>query len=177
MAKRIFGTSISIFVAAAIFWAVVILLKIIPPGIKFEPTKNDFEQIYLQPEIPSDSLVIPKIGVHAPLGTEEKSLASGGWVQLLDVETGLPEVIAIHRYGEDSLTAEEQVATTLVNVNELQVGDQFQIFWHGQKYEFEIYDMQISGNNPEVGKNDLVIYTCLFFNNSRRIFISAKPIF
>jgi sortase (surface protein transpeptidase) len=171
MAKRIFGIGISLVAFTICCIGILHIHKTASPFVVLveKPTIDE------RTAISSNRLIIPKIGVNAPITTNEAGLSSGGWVQLLDIETELPEVIAIHRYGESHLNTEEQRRQTLINVHQLQPGDEVIITWEGEQYHYEISRMSQDSNNPDIGKDDLLIYTCLFFNNSKRIFITAEP--
>jgi len=158
-----------IFICTGLF----ILYEILAPEIAYQIDKPDEKQMieYIESEIEltENRLIIPSIGVDMEIGEHERHLDFGGWVQEINDE-GIPNLIAVHRFGFNSLTAEEKVKQTLYHVNKLNEGDVIYLVWDKVLYEYEVKGIVSGVNNPEV-KADLVIYTCRFVSSRDRFFI------
>jgi len=173
MAKRI--TRIIGLVLAILSFGVGVFLiyEIFAPEIEDRIDKPDVEEtiqiIQSETKLNQNRLYIPSIGVDMEVGNNKQFLNFGGWVQEVDYE-GMPELIAIHRFGFNSLTAEEKVKQTLYHVNKLDEGDVVYLVWEGVLYEYGVKEVVSGVNNPEVQK-ELIIYTCRFISSKERVFI------
>lgn len=173
MAKRIIR--IIGLALALLFFGIGILLvyEILAPEIEYRvDTPNEEEIIQIiqsETKLDQNRLFIPSIGVDMEIGSDKQFLDFGGWVQEVDYD-GMPELIAIHRFGFNSLTAEEKVKQTLYHVNKLNDGDVVYLIWEGVLYEYGVKEVVSGVNNPDF-KDGIVIYTCRFMSSKERIFV------
>lgn len=171
MGKRVINTICLTAMFISIALGAVILYRIFSPEILFEAQQPIPKKISAESNYKEDMLIIPAIGVETRIATDESALDYGGWVQQTDVATKLPEVIAVHRFGWENIPTEQKLNQTLYHVDKLKPGDEVNIFWKQKKYSYRIKAIVTATNNPEVGKNDLLLYTCKFFNSTQRIFV------
>jgi len=159
---------------ALLFFGIGIFLvyEILAPEIEYRIDKPDEKEtiqiIQSETKLDQNRLYIPSIGVDMKIGNDKKFLDFGGWVQEVDYE-GMPELIAIHRFGFNSLTAEEKIKQTLYHVNKLDEGDVIYLVWEGVLYEYGVKEVFSGVNNPSV-EDGIVIYTCRFVSSKERIF-------
>ncbi len=128
------------------------------------PTKNVPERVSS-----IDSLLIRSIEVEVQLGEQEGYLNFGGWVQNLNSEN-LPLVISIHRFGLRYLSPDYNIHETFYNVDKLKANDELELTWQEKKYKYKLIDIYENSNNKPIKDNQLVIYTCKYWNSSERIF-------
>jgi LPXTG-site transpeptidase (sortase) family protein len=118
--------------------------------------------------IPQENrLVIPKIGVDSRI-LEGSSLAvlgqdEGVWrePESADPTTGGNMVIAGHRF-----TYASPNWATFYNLNQLQAGDRFVVFWNQQEFLYEVketrivspYDVAVRDDTE--GKTEITLYSC-----------------
>lgn len=168
--KIIIGLGIVlVLVGAFIFYQVSspeIAYHINPP--KVEEITNSVEQTE---DLSVNKLIIPSIGVDMQIGSERRYLDIGGWIQS-STQDNTPNLIAIHRYGWDNLSPEQKIKQTLYLVNSLKKGDKVFLIWNGMKYQYEVSKLTDDTNNPALDEN-LMLYTCKFFNTSHRIFVQT----
>lgn len=145
-------------------------------AVDIEKIQIQVEEKY-QVEVPKeDKLIIPKIGVDMGIGIESSFLDSGGWVQDLHPQNDKPMVIAIHRFGWSTLTPDEKIQKTLYHVDKLKEGDEITMFWNNEKFSYRIITIETDTNNPSIGKNQILIYTCRWWNSAERVFVLAEEI-
>jgi LPXTG-site transpeptidase (sortase) family protein len=119
---------------------------------------------YLRPIPKENILVIPQIGVDAPVirGIGPDVLERGLWLRprgSTPAEGG-NTVITGHRFLYRS------GPKTFYNLDKLKVGDKFFMFWEGKEYIYEVSEIFIvSPDNVEIEKPDagekmLTLYTC-----------------
>lgn len=168
--KIILGIAIVlILVGAFVFYQVSspqIIYTINPP--KVEEITASIEQTE---DLSVNKLIIPSIGVDMEIGSQQRYLDFGGWIQS-STQDNIPNLIAIHRYGWDTLSPEQKIKQTLYLVNSLKKGDKIFVIWNGKKYQYEVSQLIDDTNNPPI-TDDLVLYTCKFFNSSHRIFVQT----
>lgn len=158
-----------IFICTGFF----IFYEILAPELVYQIDKPNEDQIieYIESEVEliENRLFIPSIGVDMEIGEHKSSLDFGGWVQSTSND-GIPNLIAVHRFGWNTLSAEEKIKLTLYHVNKLEKGDVVYIIWDKQLYTYEVYDITTGTNNPQ-NNVDLVIYTCKFLDTKERSFL------
>ncbi len=173
MVKTVIRKIIILLAILLILGGLYILYQVFAPEIEYRIDKPDeakiIQQVEKQETYTENKLVIPAVGVDMIIGTDKQSLDNGGWVQRLSSDS-LPNLIAIHRFGWSNLSAEQKMKQTLYHVYKLREGDVVFVIWSGKKYEFTVKNIIESTDNP-ANDEDLVIYTCKFFNSSQRVFI------
>lgn len=150
-----------------------ILYEILAPELAYQIDKPDEEQMieYIESsvELTKNRLIIPSIGVDMEIGEHECYLDFGGWVQETNNDK-IPSLIAVHRFGWNTLSPEEKVKLTLYHVNKLEQGDVIYLMWDNELYTYYVQDVIEGVNNPQ-SESNLVIYTCKFMSARQRIFI------
>lgn len=134
------------------------------------------------PKLPKDNhLTIKAIGVNttvqeATLDNYEVALKKGVW-RVSDFgapgETGVPVILAAHRYGYLAWTNSFRRLNSFFNLPKLNVGDLVEISWHQRKYTYAIYG-EDKGEHITDYSADLILYTCETLNGPVRIFKYAK---
>ncbi len=134
------------------------------------------------PKLPKDNhLTIKSIGVsttiqEATYVNYEDALKKGVW-RVSDFgapgETGVPIILAAHRYGYLAWTNSFRRLNSFFNLPRLQVGDLVEISWRQHKYTYAIYG-ESKGENITDYSADLILYTCETLNGPVRIFKYAK---
>lgn len=93
-------------------------------------------------EIKENILVIPKIGVKIPIveGEDESVLENGAWrmPQTSAPDKGSNTVIAGHRWKYKPPSEK-----TFYLLDELEMGDAFQIYWQGYEYDYQVASISI----------------------------------
>lgn len=166
-----------IFFLLHIALGALLLYILFAPEVAFdkEQIQKEIEEKY-ENEIPQqDKLIIPAIGVDMSIGTIPYYLDFGGWVQDLH-QNDMPMVIAVHRFGWATLTPDEKIKKTLYHVDKLHEGDELTIFWNNEKLNYKIINIQTDINNPSIGENQILIYTCRWWSSAERIFVLAERI-
>lgn len=157
---------------------IFVLYNILAPEIAYEPAeiKKEIEEKY-EEEIPAENMmIIPKTGVEMKIGEPEHYLDFGGWVQEINNEDN-PLVISAHRFGWSTLSLEQKRKQTLYYVDKLQEGDVIIVFWNGEKYTYQAKQIITATNNPSIRDDQLLVYTCRFWNSSDRIFVVLSRVF
>lgn len=150
-----------------------ILYEIFAPELTFRIDKPDEKKIieYIESnvELTENRLIIPSIGVDMEIGKDKEFLDFGGWVQGVNND-GRPNLIAIHRFGFNSFTAEEKIKKTLYHVNKLKQGEVVYIIWEKQLHTYYVENVVKGVNNPQIDVS-LMIYTCRFMSSRQRVFV------
>ena len=149
-----------------------IIYEILSPEIEYKinpPNEAEIiETIESEEDLSINRLIIPSIGVDMKIGQDNEFLDYGGWIQRLDSDN-LPNLIAIHRFGWSTLSAEQKMKQTLYHVNKLNEGDIVFVIWNGKKFEYRIKEITDGTNNPS--DEYLTIYTCKFYSSNQRVFV------
>lgn len=119
-------------------------------------------------------LIIPTINVNLELGEDEEYLDFGGWVQNLNTNE-LPLVISAHRFGIDYLDKDWDVTKTLFSITQAELGDSVEVHWNGEKHVYEISEMYRGDNNKPIKDEDILLYTCEYWDSEERVFAVLKP--
>lgn len=173
MGKRIFKASLIVLVCALVITGISTALKPVAPELTYlasHSTQDDLTNMSTQ-----NKLIIPNIGVRADISTKRSILDKGAWVQKQG-KNGNPEVIAIHRYGLPNLSTKEQLEQTLYHAGKLKEGDEIIISFNDEVMRYRITEISESYRKPGLDEGEILIYTCLFFNNPKRLFITAGQI-
>jgi LPXTG-site transpeptidase (sortase) family protein len=128
-------------------------------------------------------LVIPKIGVRtqineASVEDHEEALKKGVWRTsdfAKPVDTGFPMILAAHRFGYLVWTNDFRKKNSFYNLDQLEVGDTFEIIWEKRKFTYEIYQAE-DGEEIVDYDADVILYTCKFLNSSERYFRYARRV-
>lgn len=153
--------------------------------------ENDSEVLIeeLEPEIipeevkpiPQENmLIIPKIGVDGLIheGESTTTLNKGIWRRPFssNPEDGSNTVLLAHRFMYTS------GPNTFYHLDKLEIGDQFQIFWEGEEFNYEVFETSVV-KPTEVAieaptEEDIVtLYTCTpIWTSKNRLVVKAKPI-
>jgi len=155
------------------------LYFVLSPEVYYEAAKDkrniDFEHEDNQKTYAQNKLLIPSIGVNTDIGLSPSALETGGWIEKTNQE-GSPLVIAIHRFGLNTLTPKQKTEQTLYHVDKLHQGDEVYIIWNNEKFEYRITRISTAKNNPSIKDSELLIYTCKFWNSAERVFVLAERI-
>jgi sortase A len=130
---------------------------------------------------PEDNyLVIPKIGVNAPIieGIGPEALNLGVWrrPKTSTPESGGNTVITGHRFMYTS------GPKTFYHLDKMSLGDRFIVFWEGKEYDYEVVDIfTVNPNQTDIEDNTseptITLYTCTpLWSASLRLVIKAKQI-
>lgn len=157
---------------------VYLIYQVVSPELEYKRhMSNDNELFSVRAEsvdeITEDRLFIPAIGVDLNIGLDYETLDTGGWVQELN-DKHIPNLIGIHRFGLNTLSAEEKIKTTLYHVKKLNTGDEVVIWWRGEEYTFKVEEIYESTQKPEIQDDELYLYTCLLLGQDERIFVRLK---
>lgn len=178
MGKTIARRIITITGIVLVLFGIFVFYQTTSPEIAYQLNIPDVEELTLSVETAEDlsvnRLIIPSIGVDMQIGSEQRFLDFGGWVQSSNQENE-PNLIAIHRFGWDNLSPEQKIKQTLYHVQKLKGGDKIYLIWNSKRYQYEVTDLIDDTNNPPITE-DLVLYTCKFFNSSHRIFVQTKRV-
>ena len=123
----------------------------------------------LSPAILNNKVLGQALGVDVEIGNNYSILDTGGWVQ--EETDDKPNLIAIHRFGLDTLSPQEKIRTTLYHVYTLNKGDQIILWWNGQEYIYEVQGVYEDTRKPEIKEDELYLYTCLFWDSETRVFV------
>jgi len=148
---------------------------VLAPEVHYELKKNEPKEETKQKVGKGNRLAISSIGVDAKIGLPSSSLNTGGWVEKTNRD-GIPLVIAIHRFGLNTLTPKQKIKQTLYHVDKLHQGDEIYLFWNNEEYQYRITRIIKSDNNPSIRDSELLIYTCKFWNSAERVFVLAERI-
>lgn len=132
----------------ALIAVILVILFIICTAIVIYPlwtsirqsASNSFSPIVS--EIKENLLIIPEIGVRIPIieGEGESTLEKGAWrmPQTSTPDKGSNTVIAGHRWKYKPPSEE-----TFYLLDELEIGDAFQVHWEGYEYDYSIASVSI----------------------------------
>jgi len=137
----------------------------------------------LDPSLPEGKFVIiPKINVESPISTSKdynEGLKQGTWI-VADYgnpeQPNLPIILASHRFGYSSWSAEKRNKISYYNLPQTVEDDRIEIYWNQRKYKYRIYASEESTYISDYTA-DLILYTCKFFNSPIRIFRYAERIY
>lgn len=178
MGKTITRKVITIAGIVLVLFGIFVLYQTTSPEIAYQLRPPDIQELTISAETTEDlsvnRLIIPAIGVDMQIGSERRFLDFGGWVQSSNQENE-PNLIAIHRFGWDNLSPEQKIKQTLYHVQKLKGGDKIYLIWNGKRYQYEVTNLTDDTNNPPI-TDDLVLYTCKFFNSNHRIFVQTKRV-
>jgi len=178
MGKTIIGKIITIIGFVLTCFGIFVLYQTTSPEVAYQLDKPDVQEAMISVETTEDlsinRLIIPAIGVDMQIGSEKRFLDYGGWVQSSNQENE-PNLIAIHRFGWDNLSPQQKIKQTLYHVQKLKGGDKIYLIWNGKRYQYEVTNLIDDTNNPAIN-DDLVLYTCKFFNSNHRIFVQTKRV-
>lgn len=178
MGKTILRKVIAITGIVLTLIGIFVLYQTTSPEIAYQLNKPDLQESVISAETSEDlsvnRLIIPAIGVDMLIGSEQRYLDFGGWIQSSNQDNE-PNLIAIHRFGWDNLTPEQKIKQTLYHVQKLKGGNKVYLIWNGERYQYEVTDLINDTNNPPITE-DLVLYTCKFFNSNHRIFVQTKRV-
>lgn len=129
----------------------------------------------------TNHLTIDMIGVdtdiqEATYDGYEAALKKGVW-RVSDFgspgETGVPVILAAHRFGYLAWTNQYRRQNSFYNLPKLKSGDRVEIAYQQRKYIYEIY---AEGEGPEIMDYtaDLILYTCESLTGETRIFKYAR---
>lgn len=178
MVKTITRKVITITGIVLVLFGIFVFYQTTSPEVAYQLKPPDIQELTLSAETAEDlsvnRLIIPAIGVDMQIGSEKRFLDFGGWVQSSNQENE-PNLIAIHRFGWDNLSPEQKIKQTLYHVQKLKGGDKVYLIWNGERYQYEVTNLIDDTNNPPITE-DLVLYTCKFFNSNHRIFVQTKRV-
>lgn len=168
------------FAGVIIFHGVLLLLGLY---LKLNPSIPHYEEETVQVPIEEekikvskiDKILIPSIEVELELSTNEGYLKFGGWVQNLNTNE-FPLVIAAHRFGMNYMNENWNIHQTLFNIHKLKVGDKAEVYWHGEKHIFKVKEMYQDSNNRPLKDDEILLYTCEYWDSAERMFVVLKPI-
>lgn len=137
----------------------------------------------LDPDLPTQNTVsIPSIGVNGKIienSNAEQGMAQGIWRTNYfgTPDSVLPTVLVSHRYGPASWPTEFRNQQIFYNLDQVSVGDQIEIIWNQRKYRYEVKQTEVDQElSYEHTSNDLILYTCNYWNSPLRIFVYASRI-
>jgi sortase (surface protein transpeptidase) len=178
MGKTIARRIVAIMGIVLVLFGIFVFYQTTSPEIAYQLKPPDVQELTFSAETTEDlsvnRLIIPAIGVDMQIGSEKRFLDFGGWVQSSN-QVNEPNLIAIHRYGWDNLSPEQKIKQTLYHVQKLKGGDKIYLIWNGKRYQYEVTNLIDDTNNPPI-TDDLILYTCKFFNSSHRIFVQTKRV-
>jgi sortase (surface protein transpeptidase) len=116
-----------------------------------------------------NSVLIRSIEVEVEIGEQEGYLNFGGWVQNLNSEN-LPLVISIHRFGLRYLSPDFNIHETFYNVDKLKLNDTLELVWRENKYVYKVVDIYKATNNKPIRDDQLLVYTCKYWDSAERVF-------
>lgn len=137
------------------------------------------------PKVGANRIIIPKIGVNIPYGTDGvKSLNSGAWWRYPergDPENGGNFIIAAHRFSIEPTPDETIVKSPFYNIDKLKKGDQILIDYQGNRYLYLAEQFtNVKPNQTEIeAPSDtakLTLYSCDLGGSAEgRVVIVALP--
>lgn len=174
MGKRNSKIIIIVFAIIIILQGLYFLLRFInstKPVVSFDDEESISLPIESEVEKVSsiDSLLIRSAEMEILLGEQEGYLNFGGWVQNLNSEN-MPLVVSVHRFGLRYLSPDYNVHETFYNVDKLKLDDTLELVWRENKYEYKLVDIYKGRNNKPIRDNQLVIYTCEYWDSPERVF-------
>lgn len=128
----------------ALIAVILVILFIVCAAIVIYPLWSSMRHSFnpVASEIKENLLVIPKIGVRMQIieGEDESTLEKGAWrmPQTSTPDKGSNTVIAGHRWKYKPPSEK-----TFYLLNELEIGDVFQIHWEGYEYDYQIASVSI----------------------------------
>ena len=140
-----------------------------------------------QPDIKSDRLYVPKIGVDVAIvkGVTDRTLAGGAWHRVPengDPLSGGNFVLAAHRFHLGYTPQQTRAQSPFYHIDALDNGDQVYVDYNGVRYAYEVTkrysvaetDVQIEAPSREA---KLTLYSCdLRGPAAGREVVEAKPV-
>lgn len=140
-----------------------------------------------QPDIKSDRLYVPKIGVDVAIvkGVTDRTLAGGAWHRVPengDPLSGGNFVLAAHRFHLGYTPQQTRAQSPFYHIDALNNGDQVYVDYNGVRYAYEVTkrysvaetDVQIEAPSREA---KLTLYSCdLRGPAAGREVVEAKPV-
>ncbi|MFW5720190.1 MAG: sortase [Candidatus Dojkabacteria bacterium] len=145
-----------------------------------EFSNADIDASKLKPIPPENTLVIPKIGVDAKIheGQEEHTLLQGIWRR--------PNTSTPDKGGNTVLTAHRFMymsgPNTFFSLDKVKEGDTFAVFWQGQEYTYQVYQIEVVGPERVEIENPtedpiITLYTCTpLWTSDKRLVVQAKKV-
>lgn len=138
------------------------------------------------PKITENRVVIPKIGVNIPYGTDGKSSLDKGaewrFPERGDPEKGGNFIIAAHRFSIQPTPMGTIEKSPFYNIDKLVTGDKIVIDYSGMRYGYEITELstvkatQVEIESPSPTAK-LTLYSCeLGGSKAGRVVVTAKPL-
>lgn len=134
------------------------------------------------PALPkTNRLLVPSIGVNtdieeATYDNYESALKNGVWrvSNFGDPnETGVPVILAAHRYGYLAWTNTFRHKSSFYNLPKVKAGDIITIDWEQREYKYGVYKVE-TGTAITDYSADVILYTCESLSGEERIFVYAK---
>lgn len=128
-----------------------------------------------------NKLSIPSIGVdtdieEATYDNYESALKKGVWrVSNFGEpnETGVPIILAAHRFGYLAWTNSYRHYNSFYNLPKVKEGDTVTIDWQQREYTYGVYRVE-TGKEITDYSADVILYTCESLSGEERIFVYAK---
>lgn len=132
-----------------------------------------------------DTLIIPKISVHAPINPGGKATLDNGAIWHRQPQNGNPVdggnfVLAGHRY-QFAITPDHTIKNSvLYDLDKMKLGDKILVDWHKKRYTYKVTKIySVKPNAIEIEKRSdepkMTLYTCtLAGSTDGRIVIEAK---
>ena len=177
-----FGSLIvtSLMLAVYFFWPLVsyqLVASVEQPTGEITQTSSPAEN---QPEIQTNTLIIPKIGVKMPIvegESEKEGLDAGAWhlPETSDPVLGGNMVLAGHRFKYRPPSEK-----TFYLLDKLEKDDLVLIFWQGKEYQYKVVSSEVvEPNDTEILKDTLkptlTLITCHpLFSDKQRLVVRAE---
>jgi len=176
--KVIIGLAIALMLCGAYLLYLVLVAPKIVPGSN---------ATIINPEQPPErQLIIPKIGVNAPIVADDLTKLDEGKIVQRTGSGGNPEaagnfVLTGHRFMMDYTPKRVQEKSVLYNLNKLVVGDEITVYWDKKPFLYkvtkkhEVKPDQIEVEAP-TQETKLTLYTCTLGGSyDGRLVIEATP--
>ena len=140
-----------------------------------------------QPDLTSDRLYVPKIGVDIAIvtGITDKTLEGGAWHRAPengDPVTGGNFVLAAHRFNLGLTPQQTRARSPFYHINDLNPGDEIYVDFHGVRYAYQVTkryqvpDTEVSIEAPTKDAR-LTMYSCdLRGAQAGREVVEARPV-
>ena len=163
-----------------------LLLLVSAPAIAPLAIKSIDTKTLPTPKVGDNRIIIPKIGVNIPYGTDGlNSLNHGAWWRY--PERGNPIdggnfIIAAHRFTLEGTVAGTIEKSPFYNLGKLVLNDQILIDYNGKRYTYyvdKIFDFKPTQTEIEAPSKDakLTLYTCSLGGSSDvRLVLIAKQV-
>lgn len=164
----------------------ILFLQLLPRRAPLDESAQ-LEFLEQQPLSRQDRLIIPKIGVSAPIESGDWQVLERDAVWHRYPERGNPveggnTVLAAHRYVFGWTPQQVTKASVLYNINQLEIGDSVYVDYRGKRYAYKITSKStVAADASEIeAKTDeprLTIYSCtLKGERDGREVVVAEPI-